>query len=342
MKVAVFADLHLGIRHNSPEWHQVAFDWADRMLVTLKERGVQDIVFLGDFFHNRNMISVNTLDAAGKFIRKFKDFRLHMILGNHDLFYDKEYTTSGVNLFDEAEYIKVYREPTKVRFGTKDCMMCGWGYDPLEYDADVLFTHAEISMFMTRRGVPREDGYKISDLLYHYPLVLSGHYHMRQRKDYERGSIRYVGNPFQMDFSDEDMEKGFDIYDTETGEIEFIENRVSPRYHVCKLSGLSKTKDFASLKPLLSDSYTKLVIDREIKLQDVDRLVGLIKTMGTRDVIVEWENGREMEGRITSTDFSAHGFDVKSVIEEYIDSLGVNDSEWIKHYILDLYEKLDN
>ena len=247
-----------------------------------------------------------------------------------------------MNLFDEADYIKVYREPTKVRFGSRDCMMCGWGYDPLQYDADVLFTHAEISMFMTRRGVPREEGYKISDLLYHYPLVLSGHYHMRQRKDYERGSIRYVGNPFQMDFSDEDMEKGFDLYDTETGEIEFVENRTSPKYHVCKLSSLIKNKDFAQLSSTLANSYTKLVIDRQIKLQDVDRLANLIKGTGTRDVIVEWENGQDIAGRITSTDFSAHGFDILGVIEEYIDSLGIEFHEWVKRYIIALYEKAEN
>lgn len=343
MKIAIFGDLHMGIRHNSPDWHQVAYDWADSMIAVLKERGVKDIVFLGDFFHNRNMISVNTLDAAGKFIRKFKEFNLHMILGNHDLFYDKEFTTSGVNLFDEADYIKVYREPEKVRMGMKDLVFCGWGYDPLQYEGDILFTHAEISMFMTRRGVPREEGYKISDLLSQYPLVYSGHYHMRQRKDYERGSVRYVGNPFQMDFSDEGMEKGFDIYDLETGELEFVENRISPVYLTSRLSSIMKTGNFKALAEEMKGNYFKLIIDKPIKLPDVDRLVDMLKSFAPRDVVIEWEDGSGLvKGPEGEPSFEVNGFDFRNLLEEYIDLYKVDDKEWIKRYILDLHAKVEN
>lgn len=339
MKLAIFGDLHIGIRRDSTDWHNVAYEWADDMIKNLREHDVKDIVFLGDFFHNRSMISVNTLDAAGKFIRKFKDFNLHMILGNHDLFYDKEFTTSGVNLLNEAENIKVYTEPTHHRFGSKDVLFCGWGYDPLLYSADILFTHAEVSTFMTRRNQERLEGYKMSDLLSRYELVYSGHYHMRQKKEYERGSVRYVGNPFPMDFSDDGLTKGFDIYDTETEETIFIENKISPKYHAFKLSRLIKFRDFEKLSQLIENSYFKVVIDKNITLQDIDKLLNLLKAHNPKDVTVEWENGKDFVQNVE--DYEVSGFDVRNAMEEYIDLLDVADKPWIKRYIVELYEKVD-
>ena len=39
MKLAVFTDLHLGIKQDDSSWHEVALNWCDSMANTLKERG---------------------------------------------------------------------------------------------------------------------------------------------------------------------------------------------------------------------------------------------------------------------------------------------------------------
>ena len=144
MKLAVFTDLHLGIKSDDHKWHKVALEWADSMIDKLSKEGIDNIVFLGDFFHNRSTISVDTLNVTSRFLDKFKNFTLHMILGNHDLYYDKIYDVSAVNIFDGYPNIRVYKTPTHVKFGNLDTLMCGWGYDPLQDSADVLFTHARI------------------------------------------------------------------------------------------------------------------------------------------------------------------------------------------------------
>lgn len=188
MKVAVFGDLHMGIKQDSVDWHNTAYAFADFMASDLRARGIRDVVFLGDFFHNRNTISVNTLNAANEFLKRFADFNLHMVLGNHDLYYSNDYVVSGVNLFDNFDNIRVYSRPTVVPFGSKNFVMCGWGYDPLEYSGDVLCTHLEIAMFKFNDKVAENtDGVKCSDLLRRYKLVYSGHFHLRQSKAYDSG-----------------------------------------------------------------------------------------------------------------------------------------------------------
>ena len=109
MKLAVFTDLHLGIKSDDHKWHKVALEWADSMIDKLSKEGIDNIVFLGDFFHNRSTISVDTLNVTSRFLDKFKNFTLHMILGNHDLYYDKIYDVSAVNIFAETACHEVFQ-----------------------------------------------------------------------------------------------------------------------------------------------------------------------------------------------------------------------------------------
>lgn len=343
MKLAIFTDLHLGIKSDDHKWHKVALEWADSMITKLKKDNISDIVFLGDFFHNRSTISVDTLNVASDWLNKFNDFTLHMILGNHDLYYDKIYDVSAVNIFNGFPNIKVYTTPTAVQFGNKVCMMCGWGYDPLHYEADVLFTHAEINVFRFNKklGACNSD-LKCSDLLGHYNTIFSGHFHLRQIKEYEKGKVRYVGNPFQMDYSDEGTPKGFDIWDTETDEIEFVENTISPTFIRYKLSDLIETRAFDKLKQQLNNSYFKLIIDRNITLQDLNDLMTLVNQCEPRSANFEWENGQSFSQNIDEEDFVIDDFELSSVMSKYVDMMEIPDKNEILGLCLHYYDKVTN
>ena len=343
MKLAIFTDLHLGIKSDDHKWHDVAFKWADSMIERLEKDGINTIVFLGDFFHNRSTISVDTLNATSKFLDKFRNFNLHMILGNHDLYYDKIYDVSAVNIFNGYPNIKVYTKPTHVKFGSRDCLMCGWGYNPLEYSADVLFTHAEISSFkLNRKSPPCDMGLKCSELLPNYKLIYSGHFHLRQSKEYNNGSVRFVGNPFQMDFSDERSEKGFDILDTETLEYEFVENTTSPKFVRYYLSKLMEIRDFDVLKEEIKNNYFKLYLDRNITLSDVNDLMTLINNCEPRHASSEWENGQSFSENIDDDDFVIDDFDMRSVIRKFIEMSDFPDKKFLTGYLLEKHTIVTN
>ena len=91
-------------------------EWGKRFVEELKRRDIDTVVFLGDFFHNRNTVSVNTLYVASEFLELFykNDIKLHMILGNHDLYYLNDPTVSGVALFRRYPNVQIYSEPTMV------------------------------------------------------------------------------------------------------------------------------------------------------------------------------------------------------------------------------------
>lgn len=94
-----------------------------------------------------------------------------------------------------------------------------------------------------------------------------------------------------MDYSDEGTPKGFDIWDTESDEIEFVENTISPRFVRYKLSDFVKRKDTDELKKEINNSYFKLIVDMNVPLQELNDLLSGIQAIGALSVASEWENG---------------------------------------------------
>ena len=339
-KVAIFSDLHLGIKQDSVIWHEIALNWCDWFVAENKKRGIKDVVFLGDFFHTRNTISANTLHVASKVLDKLNGFNLHFILGNHDLYYANNPEVSPVNLFQGRGNLRVYAKPEIVNFGNKTALMCGWGYNPEEYKADVLFTHAEISTFRYNLQVAAcEEGFKPSGLLKNYDTVYTGHFHLRQEKRGDKKRITYVGNTFPMDHSDTCIsKKGFEIYDFANNTSEFIENTISPKFYRIRLSELAENNwQIDELINLIKGNTIKLIIDRNITYNDANTLSGLFNKYNPLDFNVEWEI--EQKFKNSENDIRVQVFDMQDAIRKYIELLDVADKQEITDYVLRLYEK---
>jgi len=86
-------------------------------------------------------------------------------------------------------------------------------------DAQVVFGHFEIAGCLMDRGNMNEHGMKISDFK-RFDRVMSGHFHHKSTTQ----NIDYLGCPYELTWSDYQDPKGFHIYDTETRELEFIQN----------------------------------------------------------------------------------------------------------------------
>ena len=339
-KVAIFSDFHLGIKQDSAIWHEIALTWCDWFVSEVKKNGVDTVVFLGDFFHTRNNISANTLHVASKILDKLKDFKVHMILGNHDLYYANEPTISPVNLFQDRNNITVYTKPEIVNFGNKQALFCGWGYDPLEFKANVLFTHAEISLFRYNMDVGAcEDGFKASKLLNNFDIIYSGHFHLRQERKWDNKRIIYVGNTFPMDHSDNyETVKGFDIFDFDTYTSVFVENTISPKFYKIKLSELiSGIWSFEELNNSIKNNIFKVIIDKNITLTDTNTLSSIINNLGPLDFCLEWENGKNFSQEVAEVELKA--FDMEDAIKKYIELLDIPNKSEVTEYMLKLYEK---
>lgn len=339
MEIAIFSDLHLGVKSDSPLWHDIAFSWVDDMVSTLKQNNVEHIFFLGDWFHNRASISGITLAAAAIILEKLSDFTLWMFPGNHDLYFANQTDVSSVALFKGYPNIKFFDKVTKITLNGKEITLCPWGQSPLSDDVDsseYLFGHFEINTFQMNSSEHLcEDGMKLSDLLRKFNKIFSGHFHKAQKRVYSTGIIQYVGNPFQMNFGEADDDKGFILLNLATGKYRNIINKKSPKFVKLPLTRLVNT-DINDLRPLLCNNFIKIIADMSITAEDMNELSRLLSTYKPEELDIDWDNSGFSVSRNDNNNFEA--FELIDAIIEFTKLLEIENQKEVLSYLKKTHE----
>lgn len=231
MKLAIISDTQYGSRQdyipflelNRKFFHEVFWPY-------LKQHDIKIIVHLGDLVERRRYINYLT---ATYLKEDFFDpliaggYHLHWLLGNHDIFYRETTEINAANILSPS-CIYTYDRATNVTFYGCNILFIPWilkeNYDYTlqlirETEAPVAFGHLELQGFQLNQYEIAKTGLS-SDILDKFDLVLTGHYHHRSIKK----NIYYVGSHAEFTWSDYGDKHGFHVFDTETHDVEFIEN----------------------------------------------------------------------------------------------------------------------
>lgn len=234
MKIAIINDTHAGARNSSDIFieYQRQF-YEDILFPYLKENNIRSILHLGDYFEHRRFINFKTLKANyDHFIRHLESDQIDMYIipGNHDVLYKNTNFPNSIQLLlEKSPYVIPLYEPTELQFDSLNILMIPWvnsqnldaTNDILSKStADVVAGHFELSGFEMYRGQMSYDGQSIKHLE-RFPTVISGHYHTKSSKN----NIHYLGAQFEFTWADYKDPKYFHILDTETGELEPIQNK---------------------------------------------------------------------------------------------------------------------
>ena len=234
-KIAILGDLHLGV-------HKGHYAFADALKVfinelfvpTLEREGITHVVQLGDVVDRPTGIRfVDMVRLRNDFIEPLLSIgvTLHVLVGNHDAPYNRDTLTPSapVELFNGYRDIHVYDRPCEMVFGGRGCVMFPWitrenaeeSFHLLRLSKyRVVFGHLELNGFDMHRGVTCHEGMD-SSIFKDFDLVVSGHFHQSSKQ----GVIQYVGAPYQMTWADAGCARGFWIFDTETLDMRFVQNR---------------------------------------------------------------------------------------------------------------------
>ena len=234
MRIAILTDTHFGARNDSQQFLDYFLGFIEnQFLPECEKQNIDTILHLGDLMDRRKFVNFNTLNQVReRFIEKLEERNIAMycLIGNHDTYYKN---TNEVNSLTEL-FGKRYESfipidsPTDVTIGGKVFGLVPWinKENKEECDeflknsnADIVCGHFELSGYEVLRGV-KFDGGMSDNLLRRFSEVWSGHFHMRHAKN----NVRYLGTPYQITFSDLHEQKGFYVYDTESGDMDFIEN----------------------------------------------------------------------------------------------------------------------
>jgi len=340
-KIAIFSDLHLGIHSNSSEWHTYAIEWANWFREECRDKGIKDLIFCGDWHHNRSEISVNTLQISADILDMFEEFNLIAITGNHDIYYKHRTDVNSLSIFKNRKNVTILDQYQTLEAFGKKISFCPWNTSIKTIEkSDIIFGHFEIETFKMNTFKVCEEGIRVKDLLSKSSLIISGHFHTRHEKKFGAGTILYVGNPFQMDFGDSGNCKGYHILDIDTLEYEFFENNVSPCYEKITLNELVEEGDITPvIKNKITGNIVKLKIDRNISQEDMDILTSVFNKLRPEQLLIDYDINfnRILNNRDDVEDLS--GVDIEQAIEEFIMTMDLDDSKAIIDYTLGLYER---
>tara|TARA_R100001015_G_C4626992_1_gene186278 strand:+ start:580 stop:1620 length:1041 start_codon:yes stop_codon:yes gene_type:complete len=338
-KIAFFTDLHIGVHQNNERWLDVTYNWAKWFTSELKKKNVNKIMFGGDLFHYRDEINVKTLHFTNKLLDLFNDFEMYMIPGNHDAYYKDNTTVHSLSILKSRKNIKVFDTPRAYNIASKQVGFCPWGttLDDVPSDCDLIVGHFELENFNFNNHKICEEGIKSTDILKKSKLIFTGHFHKRQNRTFDNGTIVYAGNPFQMDFNDINDQKGYYVFDFEKENItyDFFENHISPIHVKVNLSEIEKLKSIAKNKGW-SNLSIKIIIDKDIKINLLDKLISSINFEGPFSLTTDYLHKFELGNNISITN-DLGDLNIKECIIEYIDSLDIENKMQVTKKTITLY-----
>lgn len=238
MKAALITDTHLGARSGSRIFRELFRSYMrDIFFPYLAENGIKTLFHDGDFFDNRNSLSLADIDyVENEFIPLLEEYGVHMyiVVGNHDVAFRNTNRVHSLSIFNRCKNVTVYdNEPGSIKFGNKTFLMVPWINPENEshmmefirnnaFDNNILLVHAEIKGCKMYKTSSRCDhGIEPVDFK-GYHKVISGHFHHPS----QTGNIYYMGALFHLNWQDYNDWRGFWVYDSETEEFTTVENDV--------------------------------------------------------------------------------------------------------------------
>jgi UDP-2,3-diacylglucosamine pyrophosphatase LpxH len=233
MKVVIISDQHFGCRKNSKLFHDYFLKfYNDVFFPTLEEYGITTVVDMGDTFDSRKGIDFSALSwAKNNYYDRLQEMgvKVHTIVGNHTAYYKNTNNVNAVDLLlREYDNVTVYPEPTEVMLGQLPTLFIPWINQENEERTLKLIEkttcpcamgHLELHGFRVNRQIIMEHGLD-SKLFGKFKRVFSGHYHTRSTN----GTVFYLGNPYEIYWTDVGDTRGFTIFDTETLEHTPVDN----------------------------------------------------------------------------------------------------------------------
>ena len=340
MKVAIITDTHYGAKKGSKYLHDYfELFYKNVFFPTLEEHGVETVIHMGDAFDSRKSIDYQSLEWSKRVVfDPLKKYDVHMIVGNHDTYYKN---TNSVNspdlLLQTYPNIKTYSEATEITVGGLKILVLPW-INPENQEktfsqikktkAKVAMGHLELQGFRVNRNLIMEEHGLDSNIFENFTKVFSGHYHTRS----DNGRIFYLGNPYEMYWTDVNDTRGFHIFDTETLEHTPINNPYKLFYNIYYEDTPYQLFDTMEYE----NKIVKVIVRKKSKPKDFEKFIDKLYTVGVQDLKIV-ENFDIQENEDFEVDEEEN---TMSILNRYIDEAEFEfDKNIIKGIFQDLYRQ---
>lgn len=344
MKVAIITDQHFGARKNSKLFHDYFLKfYNDIFFPTLEKEGITMVVDMGDTFDSRKGIDFSALSwAKNNYYDRLHEMgvTVHTIVGNHTAYYKNTNEVNAVDLLlREYDNVTVYSNATEVFLDKLKVLFIPWinqeneksTYNLIQNTSCICaMGHLELSGFRVNRQIVMEHGHE-SELYQKFSKVFSGHYHTRS----DNGKIFYLGNPYEMFWSDVSDDRGFHIFDTETLKHTPVNNPYRLFYNVYYEDTDYQTFDVREYE----NKIVKIIVRKKTDSKKFERFIDKFYSVGVAELkVIENFEFAGWYDREDSEEFESE--DTLSILNRYIQESDINlDKSVIQKIMQEVYQE---
>lgn len=329
----IFTDLHLGLRHNSRQHNEWCAQFVDWMIDQAHARKIRTCVFLGDWSHHRAHVNVVTLNYSLQCLRRLSESFDHviMLLGNHDLYYRDRLDMHSIPYVKEFPNVHLIHETTETDQIAFVPWLVGDAWKQIsKIKKPYIMCHAEIARFQMNAMIDMPDnGTLTADHFTNQKLVMSGHFHKRQRK----GNILYVGNAFPHNFADVNDDQRGCVFWQPGSEPEFLSWPGAPKYRVHKLSQVLQSPH----THVDDKTFARIMVDVDCAYEDAVYLKELFEgALGALDVSLIHSQNHADQGELDDAQINFESVD--SIVLSHLNS--IESATMQKDMLIQIYQSI--
>jgi predicted phosphodiesterase len=339
MKVAIITDTHWCARKSSKVF-QDYFElfYKDVFFPTLEQYGIDTVIHMGDAFDSRKSIDLSGLEWTKRVVLDpLSKYDVTLITGNHDCALKNSNRINSPDLLlKEYKNIKTYSEPTEINIGGLDILLLPWINQENEEKTFKLIEkttckcamgHLELAGFRVNKQIVMEHGLE-SKLFAKFSKVFSGHYHTRSTD----GKVFYLGNPYEMFWSDVKDERGFTIFDTETLEHTPINNPNRLFYNIYYNNDNYQTFDAREYE----NKVVKVIVRKKDNPTKFDKFIDKLYASNVTElkIVENFDISEISEFELDESE------DTLTILNKYVDDSEINlDRNKIKNILKEIYQE---
>ena len=291
-QVIFISDVHFG--KGGIEKLQIITDYFDNFFIPFvrQQKKIHNpcVVIAGDYFDNRQSIDINVLNVAIDVMKNIaKECEVYVIIGNHDIYKNKETDVTSLKPFNDARGVTVIYDKYELTLKNgKRMLLVSWVGDFKKENKiisdnkdkyDVLVFHTELSGMTYDNNRPIINGLNLD--IVEDDKIVSGHIHKRQES--KKGI--YLGSPYHLDRSDIGNRKGIYTFtvDGENLVRSFYENTYSPEYVLKRFSDIGRNPE--DWKDVVNNNFMYIVFTSdELEVVNTEKFINALREYKPRNI----------------------------------------------------------
>jgi len=338
-KVGLIGDLHLGIKKNSNIFLKSQVKFLIKEFVSyLKNNNIKTVIMLGDIFDSRHSVNTKIQNVVFDFFDKYmKDFKVYVIKGNHDIYYNSSTDVSSLKFLTKFDNVTVVEDIIETEIAGKKVCMVPWVVNMSDFvnkftkHSELCFGHFDITGFNMNRNRLSKDGIPADFFGSRCKKLFSGHFHTRSHQIIKGCEIVYAGSPYQLTRHDIGEERGFVVLDMDDYSYEHINNKSSIKYISLNFPEEFSKKtikgNIIDVYISYSDSYKEGKIENYLK-----KIEEYEPAVSPNTVLV---NDSSMNSNLNADDYKVGS--MIDLMKDYVNSLDIKNKDQIYNILLDLY-----